>query len=196
MLARYRRSLESSSQTRPGSAIAHWPERLSIQSRRDDARDAVWCVLEEEKCHASCDPLIPPPVPEGRRGHGGGRCAPGVDVREGCARDHRSPTASVPQALQGLQLGDPGDGSVVVWSRSDRAARMLVDWSYDEQFKEARRIVGPHALETTDFTARQALAGLEAGSDVFVRVSFQSLNNVARDRRAGDRTLHRAARSA
>ena len=82
-----------------------------------------------------------------------------------------------PQALQGLQLGDPGDGSVVVWSRSDRAARMLVDWSYDEHFKEARRIVGPHALDTTDFTVRQALSGLEAGSDVFVRVSFQSLNN-------------------
>ena len=42
---------------------------------------------------------------------------------------------------------------------------------------DARRIVGPHALETTDFTARQALDGLEAGSDVFVRVSFQSLDN-------------------
>jgi len=32
-----------------------------------------------------------------------------------------------PQALQGLQLGDPSDGSLVVWSRSDRPARMLVD---------------------------------------------------------------------
>jgi alkaline phosphatase D len=54
---------------------------------------------------------------------------------------------------------------------------MLVDWSYDESFAHARRIVGPHALETTDFTARQALEGLEAGSDVFVRVSFQNLDN-------------------
>jgi len=40
-----------------------------------------------------------------------------------------------PQALQGLQLGDPSDGSIVVWSRSDRSARMLVEWSYDEQFR-------------------------------------------------------------
>src|SRR5262245_49111268 len=78
-----------------------------------------------------------------------------------------------PQALQGLSFGDPSDGSVVVWSRSDRAARMLVDWSYDEQFRDARRIVGPHALDTTDFTVKQALDGLEAGSDVFVRVTFQ-----------------------
>jgi alkaline phosphatase D len=82
-----------------------------------------------------------------------------------------------PQALQGLHFGDPANGSVVVWSRSDRPARMQVEWSHDEQFKEVRRIIGPHALEATDFTARQALEGLEAGSDVFVRVSFQSLNN-------------------
>jgi alkaline phosphatase D len=82
-----------------------------------------------------------------------------------------------PQALQGLHFGDPGNGSVIVWSRSDRPARMLVEWSHDERFKEARRIVGPHALETSDFTARQALQGLEAGSDVFVRVTFQGLDN-------------------
>jgi alkaline phosphatase D len=82
-----------------------------------------------------------------------------------------------PQALQGLHFGDPSNGSVVVWSRSDRPARMLVDWSYDERFQAAYRLVGPHALETTDYTARQEIGGLEPGSDVFVQVSFQSLNN-------------------
>jgi alkaline phosphatase D len=94
-----------------------------------------------------------------------------------------TPQVERPQALQGLQLGDPAGGSVVVWSRSDRPSRMLVEWSYDEEFKDARRIVGPHALETTDFTARTDLAGLEPGSDVFVRVSFQSLTN---DRAIGE----------
>jgi alkaline phosphatase D len=88
-----------------------------------------------------------------------------------------------PQALQGLQFGDPSDGSVVVWSRSDRPARMIVEWSYDEQFRDAHRVIGPHALETSDFTVRQDLEGLEAGSEVFVRVSFQSLNN---DRAIGE----------
>ncbi len=88
-----------------------------------------------------------------------------------------APQVERPQALQGIQFGDPGNGSVVVWSRSDRPARMIVEWSYDEQFDKVRRVVGPHALEPTDFTARQDLGGLEPGSDVFVRVSFQSLNN-------------------
>ena len=75
-----------------------------------------------------------------------------------------------------------------MWSRSDRSARMLVDWSYDEQFRDAQRIRGPHALETTDFTARQAIDGLEPGSDVFVRVSFQSLAN---DRAVGEPVIGR-----
>jgi alkaline phosphatase D len=91
--------------------------------------------------------------------------------------------AELPQARQGVQFGDPGNGAVVVWSRSDRPARMLVDWSYDEQFHKLHRVVGPHALEATDFTARQDLRRLEAGSEVFVRVSFQSLNN---DRAIGE----------
>jgi alkaline phosphatase D len=82
-----------------------------------------------------------------------------------------------PQALQGLQFGDPGDGAMVVWSRSDRPARMLVEWSYDEQFNRVHRVVGPHALETTDFTVRQDIDGLKPGREVFVRVAFQSLDN-------------------
>jgi alkaline phosphatase D len=82
-----------------------------------------------------------------------------------------------PQALQGLHFGDPGNGSAVVWSRSDRPARMLVDWSYDESFAKAWRVVGPHALDGSDFTTRQSLEGLEAGRDVFVRVVFESLDN-------------------
>ena len=85
--------------------------------------------------------------------------------------------ASRPQALQGLQFGDPADGSMLVWSRSDRPARFIVEWSYDEQFRHARRIAGAHALEPTDFTVRQDLAGLEPGREVFVRASFQSLDN-------------------
>src|SRR5262245_13231719 len=82
-----------------------------------------------------------------------------------------------PQAQQGLHFGDPSDGSVVVWSRSDRPARMLVDWSYDESFRGATRLVGPHALESTDFTARLELQDLEAEREVFVRVLFQNLTN-------------------
>lgn len=85
--------------------------------------------------------------------------------------------AARPQALQGLQFGDPSGGSMLVWSRSDRPARMVVEWSYDEAMRPAQRIVGPYALEATDFTARQDLSGLEPGREVFVRVSFEGLDS-------------------
>jgi len=54
---------------------------------------------------------------------------------------------------------------------------MIVEWSLDERFANATRIVGPHALEAGDFTARQDLVGLPPGRDVFVRVAFQGLDN-------------------
>jgi alkaline phosphatase D len=82
-----------------------------------------------------------------------------------------------PVAAQGLQIGDPRGDAVMVWSRSDRPARMIVETSLNEQFKNATKVVGPYALETTDFTARQDLTGLPGGREVFVRVSFQGLDN-------------------
>ena len=85
--------------------------------------------------------------------------------------------ASRPNALQGVQFGDPSRGSVLVWSRSDRPSRMVIEWSADAQFTQATRIVGPYALEDTDFTARQDISGLPENREVFVRVSFQSLHN-------------------
>jgi len=85
--------------------------------------------------------------------------------------------AARPVAGQGLQFGDPANGRLLVWSRSDRPARMVVEWALDERFASPTRIVGPYALEATDFTARLDLAGLPAGREVFVRVAFQGLDN-------------------
>jgi alkaline phosphatase D len=85
--------------------------------------------------------------------------------------------ASRPVAAQGVQFGDPSHESVLVWSRSDRPARMIVEWSLEPQFAQATRIVGPYALENTDFTVRQDLSGLPENREVFVRVTFQSLHN-------------------
>lgn len=82
-----------------------------------------------------------------------------------------------PLAAQGLQLGDPRENSLLVWSRSDRPARMIVEYSHDESFKKVQRFLGPHALDTSDFTARQLVTGLPAGREGFVRVTFQGLNN-------------------
>jgi alkaline phosphatase D len=82
-----------------------------------------------------------------------------------------------PLMEQGIQLGDPAPGRVVVWSRSDRPARMMVEYAFNEQFTDSRIVRGPYALEVSDFTARQDLTGLPDGSDVFVKVWFEDLTN-------------------
>jgi alkaline phosphatase D len=80
-----------------------------------------------------------------------------------------------PQIPNGVASGDISGNSAVIWSRSDRPAQMIVDYSTSESFRDARRIVGSAALQTSDFTARLSLANLPPGQDIFYRVTFQDL---------------------
>lgn len=84
---------------------------------------------------------------------------------------------SRPQLPFGVQTGDITADRAIVWSRSDRSARMIVEYATTESFQNARRIVGPAAIESSDFTARVDLSGLPAGQKIFYRVSFQDLEN-------------------
>jgi alkaline phosphatase D len=81
-----------------------------------------------------------------------------------------------PQASWGLQIGDVLGDRAIVWSRADRPARMLVQWSLDEHFRQPTAIRGPHALDVTDYTARVDLTDLPANEEVFVQVTFESLD--------------------
>lgn len=83
-----------------------------------------------------------------------------------------------PQAAQGVMTGDVTADRAMVWSRADRPARMIVEWSTREDFSNAQRVMGPHALETTDFTARLDLTGLPAGEQILYRVTWQDLGDL------------------
>ncbi|HEU0177139.1 MAG TPA: alkaline phosphatase D family protein [Blastocatellia bacterium] len=82
-----------------------------------------------------------------------------------------------PQIPFGAQCGDVAANRAVIWSRSDREARMIVEYSTTESFQNARRVIGPAAIEPTDFTARVDLGELPAGQKIFYRVAFQSLDD-------------------
>jgi alkaline phosphatase D len=83
-----------------------------------------------------------------------------------------------PAMPQGVAAGDVGGGRAVIWSRADRAARMVVEYSTTERFDSAARVPGPAALETSDFTARTVLTGLPPGQRIFYRVLFQDLADI------------------
>ena len=78
----------------------------------------------------------------------------------------------------GVQSGDVASNRAIIWSRSDRPARMIVEYSTTESFNNPRRITGPAAIESSDFTARIDLTDLPAGQKIFYRVSFQDLKDI------------------
>jgi alkaline phosphatase D len=78
-----------------------------------------------------------------------------------------------PVVPYGVQSGDVTTASGVVWSKSDRVARMLVEWDTELSFTSPRRIAGPVATADTDFCAHVDLEGLPPGLRVHYRVVFE-----------------------
>jgi alkaline phosphatase D len=82
------------------------------------------------------------------------------------------------QIPYGVASGDILADQAVLWSRADRAARMMVEVATTESMKNAQRFTGSAALETTDFTAKLNLTNLPADQEIFYRVTFQSLEDI------------------
>lgn len=84
-----------------------------------------------------------------------------------------------PGIPNGIASGDVTTDSAVIWSRTDRAARMVVEWDTKESFGDIRRQVGPVTGAEADFTAKLRLEGLPSGQKVFYRVRFEDRQGVA-----------------
>ena len=86
--------------------------------------------------------------------------------------------ANRPVFTHGVQSGDVTANSGMIWARADRPARLMVEVATTDSFKNARRLRGPAAIETSDFTASMDLTDLPAGQDVFYRLQWQDLADV------------------
>jgi alkaline phosphatase D len=75
-----------------------------------------------------------------------------------------------PRAGWGVQTGDVTSDSGLVWVRSDRPARMIVEAAATESFRGARRFHGPLLGAGTDFTGTTRLHGLPPGEQIHYRV--------------------------
>jgi alkaline phosphatase D len=75
-----------------------------------------------------------------------------------------------PKAGWGVQTGDVTCDSGLVWVRSDRPARMVVETSATESFRNPRRWHGPLLGADTDFTGTTRLRGLPSGEQIHYRV--------------------------
>jgi len=88
-----------------------------------------------------------------------------------------TPDRARPAIPYGVASGDVTANSAILWSRSDRPARMIVEYSTTESFSNVRRAQGPTALEATDFTSKLDLSGLPPGQRIFYRVLYEDLAN-------------------
>ncbi|WNF25828.1 alkaline phosphatase D family protein [Streptomyces sp. C11-1] len=80
--------------------------------------------------------------------------------------------AGRPEASWGVQVGSVTASSALVWVRSDRPARMLVETSATASFRRPRRWHGPLIGPGTDHTGTTPLRGLPAGEQVHYRVTL------------------------
>ena len=85
------------------------------------------------------------------------------------------PDRARPGIPSGVASGDISSRSGVVWARTDRPARMVVEWSTTDSFRDIHRVVGPAALPEDDFTAKLVLDQLPPGQRISYRVSFRDL---------------------
>jgi alkaline phosphatase D len=66
----------------------------------------------------------------------------------------------------------------VFWSRTDRPANAMLEWSTTDSFKSVNRMPAVAALPQTDFTAKIMAEGLHAGQGIFYRERFQNLADI------------------
>jgi alkaline phosphatase D len=78
-----------------------------------------------------------------------------------------------PLITHGVQSGDVGMDSGVVWARTDRPARMQIEIATTDSFRDVRHGVFVDALPDSDFTAKALIEDLPAGQDIFYRIRFQ-----------------------
>lgn len=86
-----------------------------------------------------------------------------------------SRAADRPEVTAGLQSGDVAGDRAVLWSRTDRPANAIFEWSTTESFKTVNRLPTVTASPETDYTVKILAEGLPADQEIFYRVRFQDL---------------------
>ncbi|MBI2687291.1 MAG: alkaline phosphatase D family protein [Acidobacteria bacterium] len=80
-----------------------------------------------------------------------------------------------PALGQGVAAGDVTASRALIWSRADGPARMMVRWRERRAGAPWTEAMGPHCLETTDYTGRVDIGGWAPGADIEYEVVFRDL---------------------
>lgn len=86
-----------------------------------------------------------------------------------------SRAASRPVFTHGVQSGDVDTGSGMIWTRTDRPARVEIEVSTTESFRETRRFAALDATPQSDFAVKRMLTDLPPDQDIFYRFTATDL---------------------
>ncbi|MEM7543358.1 MAG: alkaline phosphatase D family protein [Pseudomonadota bacterium] len=85
--------------------------------------------------------------------------------------------SALPKMPSGVMSGDVSLEGAVIWSRTDRPARMFIEYATNDRFENSFGVRGPVALEDSDFTAQVTLTELPWGQRIFYRVLFEDIGD-------------------
>lgn len=83
-----------------------------------------------------------------------------------------------PVFSHGVQSGDIDLSSGMIWTRTDRPARVSVEVATTESFVDARRLAPLDALPDSDLAVKRLLDALPSGQDIFYRFTATDLSDV------------------
>jgi alkaline phosphatase D len=83
-----------------------------------------------------------------------------------------------PMVTHGVQSGDVGADSGMIWARADRPSQMLVEVATTESFKNATALPPISALPEADLCAKRLIENLPSGQTIFYRVKFRDLAQI------------------
>lgn len=84
-----------------------------------------------------------------------------------------------PLFTHGVQSGDVDTTTGMIWTRTDRPARVQFEISNTESFKDATRLTSMDVLPDSDFTVKRLLENLTPDQDIFYRMTAVDLDDVS-----------------
>ncbi len=83
-----------------------------------------------------------------------------------------APAYSRTKIIDGIASGDVTTNSAVIWGRTNRNARMLVEWGTTPKFDNTIRVAGPVVTSRSGYTGQVVINRLPPGQEIFYKVQF------------------------
>lgn len=83
-----------------------------------------------------------------------------------------------PVFTHGVQSGDVDTASGMIWTRTDRPARVTMEVSTTESFANARTLAPMTSAPESDFAVKRLVDGLPSDQDIFYRFVAHDLNDM------------------